>query len=91
MMWAGNANQDKYVRVTSQAFPSVPSDASYILGTLLGGNSSNSLSTYSTGDVNMDGKTRATSQAFPSIPSDRSYILSTVLQGNSSASRKEHN
>lgn len=91
MMWAGNANQDKYVRVTSQAFPSVPSDASYILGTLLGGNSNNSLSTYSTGDVNMDGKTRATSQAFPSIPSDRSFILSTVLQGNSSASRREHN
>ncbi|HEU4610073.1 MAG TPA: hypothetical protein VFS31_18260, partial [Chitinophagaceae bacterium] len=91
MMWAGNANQDKYVRVTSQAFPSVPSDGSYILGALLGGNSNNSLSTYSTGDVNMDGKTRATSQAFPSIPSDISFILSTVLQGNSGASRKEHN
>jgi hypothetical protein len=91
MMWAGNANQDKYVRYTSQAFPFVGSDAASIVQNFLNGDLNATLSTYNSGDVNMDGKTRATSQAFPFIPSDKAFILSSVLVGDINASRREHN
>lgn len=91
MMWAGNANQDKYVRYTSQAFPFVASDAAFIVQNFLNGDLNATLSTYNSGDVNMDGKTRATSQAFPFIPSDKAFILSSVLVGDINASRREHN
>lgn len=90
LLWAGNINTDDYVRVTSQAFPSIPSDAAFLLATVLGGNSNLTVLTYSIGDANMDGKTRAITQAFPSIPGDIPYILSTVLSGNSNATRREH-
>jgi hypothetical protein len=90
LMWAGNANADIYVRVTSQAIPPIPSDASYLLGTILGGNPSGTVSGYSLGDINMDGKVRATSSAIPPIPSDVSFILSTPLGGNNNATRREH-
>lgn len=90
LMWAGNANLDVFVRVTSQAIPPIPSDASYILGSILSGNPNSTVSTYSIGDINMDGKVRATSQAIPPIPSDVSFILGTPLGGNNNATRKEH-
>ena len=90
VMWAGNVNTDQFVRVTTQVIPAIPSDAAYLLGTILGGNPNLTVSTYSLGDVNMDGRARATTQVIPSIPSDVAYILSTVLGGNSNATRREH-
>jgi hypothetical protein len=89
LMWAGNVNQDQFVRVTSSAIPPIPSDAAAIL-TILGGNPSATGTTYSPGDVNLDGRVRATSSAIPPIPSDVSFILSTPLGGNNNATRREH-
>jgi hypothetical protein len=89
LMWAGNVNQDLFVRATSQAIPPIPSDAAAIL-TLLGGNPNGTGTTYSPGDVNMDGRTRATTSAIPPIPSDAAFILGTTLGGNSNGTRKEH-
>ncbi|MBL7743163.1 MAG: fibronectin type III domain-containing protein, partial [Chitinophagaceae bacterium] len=62
LMWAGNANQDNYVRVTSSAIPVIPSDAATIL-TILGGTPNGTGTVYSAGDINMDGRTRVTSSA----------------------------
>lgn len=90
LLWAGNINNDQYVRATSQAFPSIASDAAFLLSSILGGNPNGTVTGYSNGDVNMDGRARATSQAFPSIPSDVAFILSNVLGGNSNATRREH-
>ncbi len=89
LMWAGNANADNFVRVTSSTIPPIASDAAYML-TLLGGNPNATLSTYSNGDINMDGKTRVTSSTIPPIPSDVAFILSTPLSGNNNATRKGH-
>jgi hypothetical protein len=88
MLWAGNANQDSYVRVISQAIPPISSDAAFIL-TLLGGNP-NATGGYTPGDINLDGYTRVISQAIPPISSDVAFILSSVLGGNNNATRKEH-
>jgi hypothetical protein len=90
LMWVGNVNLDDYVRVTSQAIPPIPSDAAYLLGTVLSGNPNGTITGYSVGDINMDRKVRATSQAIPPIPSDISFILGTVLSGNNNATRREH-
>lgn len=90
MMWAGNANADEYVRVTSQALPAISSDAAFILGTILGGNPGLTFSGYSSGDINLDGNIRTTTLALPPVPSDVSFILGTVLNGNSNATRREH-
>ncbi len=89
LMWAGNANADSYVRVTSSTIPPIPSDAAYML-TLLGGNPNATGTTYSAGDINMDGKTRVTTSTIPPIPSDVAFILSTPLGGNSNATRRAH-
>lgn len=90
VLWAGNINTDQFVRVTSQALPPIPSDAAYLLATVLGGNSNATITGYSIGDANMDGRVRAVSSALPPIPSDVAYILATVLGGNSNATRREH-
>ena len=90
MMWGGNANLDQFVRVTAQGIPPIPSDVSYMLGTILGGNPNATFSGYSIGDINMDGRTRVTAQGIPPIPSDVSYILGTILGGNPNATRREH-
>ena len=90
MMWGGNINGDAYVRLTSQAFPPISSDASFLLSSVLGGNSNGTFSGYGIGDINMDGKARLTSQAYPAIGSDASFLLSTVLGGNPNATRQEH-
>ena len=90
VMWAGNANLDEYVRSTSQALPPIPSDAAYILGTILGGNNNSTFIGYSTGDINMDRRTRSTSQALPPISSDAAFILGSVLGGNNNSTRREH-
>ncbi|MDP4265196.1 MAG: choice-of-anchor J domain-containing protein, partial [Bacteroidota bacterium] len=82
MMWAGNANTDNFVRVTSQILPPISSDAAFMLGTILGGNPNGTFSGYSVGDINMDGKVRVTSQILPPIASDAAFILSTPLGGN---------
>jgi hypothetical protein len=89
LMWAGNVNQDLFVRATSSAIPPISSDAAAIL-TILGGNPNGTGTVYSAGDVNMDGRVRATSSAIPPIPSDAAVILSTPLSGNNNATRKEH-
>ncbi len=89
-MWAGDINIDEYVRVTSQAFPPIASDAAYLLATILGGNSNATFVGYSVGDVNMDGKARVTTQAFPPIPSDQAFILNNVLAGNSNGTVQTH-
>ncbi len=89
LLWAGNVNQDQYVRVTSQTIPPIASDAAFML-TLLGGNPNATLAGYSPGDVNMDGNTRVTTQTIPFIPSDVSFILATTLSGNGNATRREH-
>ncbi len=90
MLWGGNANQDSYVRVISQAIPQIPSDAAFIL-TLLNGNP-NATGGYTPGDINLDGYTRVTTQTIPppTIPSDVAFILGSVLEGNNNATRKEH-
>lgn len=90
VMWAGNINQDQYVRVTSQALPPIASDAAYLLGTVLGGNPNGNSIGYVLGDVNMDGRARATSQALPPLASDIAYILGTVMGGTPNATRREH-
>ncbi|MBL0181986.1 MAG: hypothetical protein IPP96_06690 [Chitinophagaceae bacterium] len=92
MLWAGNVNQDVYVRATTQTLPppTKPSDASAIL-VILGGDA-NATGGYTAGDVNMDGYTRATTQTLPppAKPSDAAFILSTPLSGNGNATRQEH-
>jgi len=90
-MWGGNANQDIYVRATTQTLPPPlkPSDAAAILVIL--GNNSNATGGYTPGDINLDGYTRATTQTLPPPlkPSDAAAIL--VILGNSSnATRQEH-
>ena len=91
-LWAGNVNQDVYVRATTQTIPppTKPSDVAAIL-TILGGNP-NATGGYTPGDVNMDGYTRATTQTIPppTKPSDGAVILSAPLGGNSNATRQEH-
>lgn len=92
MLWAGNVNQDAYVRATTQTIPPPvkPSDAAAIL-VILGGDS-NATAGYTPGDVNLDGYTRATTQTLPppTKPSDAAFILSTPLGGDNNATRKEH-
>ncbi len=90
IMWGGNANTDGYVRVTTLGLPVIPSDAAYILGSILGGNPNFTYSGYSNGDINMDGHARSISQALPPIPSDVSFILGTILGGDPNATRREH-
>ncbi|MDP4265195.1 MAG: choice-of-anchor J domain-containing protein [Bacteroidota bacterium] len=90
MMWAGNANLDGYIRVTSQILPPIPSDASYILGTILNGNPNLTMTGYLSGDLNLDGNVRCTSQILPPIASDASFILGTSLSGNPNGTRQEH-
>jgi len=90
MMWAGNANNDAYVRSLSSTVPFILSDASFITGNLLGGNSFGTITGYSSGDVNMDGKVRAITQLTPLILSDVSFITGNVLGGVSNATRQEH-
>ncbi len=87
-LWAGNVNQDIYVRATASAIPAIPSDAAAIL-VILGGVPT-ATGGYSPGDVNMDGRTRATASAIPAIPSDAAFILSTPLSGVPTATRREH-
>ncbi|MBC7872869.1 MAG: hypothetical protein H7Y01_02675 [Ferruginibacter sp.] len=90
MMLAGNANADDYVRVTSQILPPIPSDAAYVLGTILGGNPNGTVTGYSFADLNMDRRVRAVSQILPPIPSDVAFILGNVLSGNPNGTRGEH-
>ncbi|MEI9807881.1 MAG: hypothetical protein WDO16_08405 [Bacteroidota bacterium] len=90
MMWAGNANLDDYVRVTTQGLPPIPSDAAYMLGTILSGNPNATITGYSAGDLNMDGSVRVITLAIPPIPSDVSFMLATPLNGNNNATRREH-
>ncbi|MEI9808266.1 MAG: hypothetical protein WDO16_10540, partial [Bacteroidota bacterium] len=90
MMWAGNANLDDYVRVTTQGLPPIPSDAAYMLGTILSGNPNATITGYSAGDLNMDRKARVITLAIPPIPSDVSFMLATPLNGNNNATRREH-
>jgi hypothetical protein len=90
MMWAGNANNDSYVRALSSTVPFILSDASFITGNLLGGNSFGTITGYSVGDVNMDGRVRAITQLTPLILSDVSFITGNVLGGVSNATRQEH-
>ncbi|MBL7743162.1 MAG: fibronectin type III domain-containing protein [Chitinophagaceae bacterium] len=89
-LWAGNANGDEYIRVTSLAIPPILSDASFILGVILGGNTNTGISGYSQGDLNFDGFSRATSQAIPPVSSDISFILGSPLNGDSNATKREH-
>ena len=90
LMWGGNANLDLFVRVTAQGIPPIPSDVSYMLGILLGGNPNTTLNGYSVGDMNMDGRTRVTALGIPPIPSDASFMLGIPLNGVPNATRKEH-
>ena len=73
MMFGGNANINSNVKANGSA-----NDVSYILGTLLGGNSAGILSgVYSSGDVNMDRNVKANGSL-----NDGSYIFGTILNGN---------
>lgn len=92
MLWAGNVNQDVYVRATTRTIPLpvLPSDAAAIL-VILGGDP-NATGGYTPGDVNLDGYTRATTRSIPLpvLPSDAAIILSTPLSGVPTATRQEH-
>ncbi len=92
LMWAGNANGDNFVRVTTQTLPvSITGDGVFILGTILAGVPNATLSGYSVGDINMDGKVRTITQTLPvTIPGDTNFILSTPLGGAPNATRREH-
>lgn len=90
MMWAGNINNDNYVRFLSSTFPIINSDATFLLSSLLNGNLNGTITGYSIGDVNMDGRVRALASTFPIINSDNTFILSSVMGGNINATRQEH-
>jgi hypothetical protein len=90
LMWAGDANSDSYIRVTSLTFPDITSETAYILPTFLGGNLNGTLTGYSIGDVNMDRIVRVTSQTFPQLKSETEFLLSIVLNGDINGTRREH-
>ena len=71
LLWSGNANfnsQSKYTGPTN--------DKDYLLGTLLGGISTNTVSGYSQGDLNFNRTVKYTGPG-----NDKDYLLSTVLGG----------
>ncbi|MCZ2101824.1 MAG: hypothetical protein LC107_09840 [Chitinophagales bacterium] len=81
-MWAGDVNQDGYVRFIPQPFPPVAGDCELILSEALSGDPEASLNNvYTPYDVNMDRYVKYIFQGFPPIAADNDIILSESLAG----------
>lgn len=90
-MWAGDVNQDGYVRFIPQAVPPISADIDHILTLGLGGSPLGSGSNvYSSYDVNMDSYIRYVVFGIPPIPADREIILIRTLNGIPGNSIKSH-
>ncbi len=71
ILWAGNSNFNTNSRYTGPT-----NDKDYLLGTVLGGVSTNTVTAYSQGDLNFNRVARYTGPA-----NDKDYLLATVLAG----------
>ncbi len=90
-MWAGDVNQDGYVRYIVFGIPPRPADSNLILTNALGGIPSGSLSgVYSNYDINLDNYVRYIVFGIPPRPADKDLILTQTLKGNPSNSVQRH-
>ncbi len=79
LLWGGNANSNNNVKYTGPS-----NDKGYILSTILGGNSTSTVTGYNQGDLNFNGVVKYTGPG-----NDKGFLLSTVLNGVSTAAQTE--
>lgn len=79
LLWGGNANSNNNVKYTGPS-----NDKGYILSTILGGNSTSTVTGYNQGDLNFNGAVKYTGPG-----NDKGFLLSTVLNGISTAAQTE--
>ncbi len=79
LLWGGNANSNNNVKYTGPS-----NDKGYILSTILGGNSTSTVTGYNQGDLNFNGVVKYTGPG-----NDKGFLLSTVLNGASTAAQTE--